>query len=534
MSEVTGRAATVVASADPPAANAPAEPSPRPTGRPIVSTGSSRRRRWGRSASARSRILGGSLILLAVSLLITTSAVHLLLSRRADQRIDAQLSHEIEEFQALRAGPQRTSGTLTQLLQTATSRAVPESDIYLIGIVAGRVQYTSSSTTPASLGLRRSDLARLNRVSTTDRGTLDLADGAARYVAIRIGAARSAQAGLFVAAVSVRRDRAAVWRVTRLQLEVGAAALLLASLMGWLLAGRVLRPIRETTALANRITDADLSERLPVSGSGDEVSRMATTFNAMLDRLQDTFSRQRQFLADAGHELRTPITVIQGNLDTLSTTDPDDAETLVVVADELTRMTRLVDELSLLASSARPDFLRLAPIDLAQLKASLQSKVQAIGDRRWSVRASSSGIVVLDQQRITQAVLQLASNAVAHTREGSPIELTLDTTEGQLQVVVADHGPGIPREQRERIFERFVRIAGDRDRSTGTGLGLSIVAAIAEAHGGRVRASDTPGGGATMTLRIPIAPAGQLDGRGTARSPKPSRSMPDRRDGRLP
>lgn len=470
-----------------------------------VATNRARRRWFAHQASARVRILGGSVVLLAASLIITTTAVHLLLDRRTDQRVRAELSHEVDEFNALRSGRVGRTATLAQLLRTATSRAVPESNIYLIGIIAGRVGYTSSTSTPSSLGLRRADLTRLSQMSTNAAGMLNLAGGAAMYTAIRVVDRRYQQSGLFVAAVSIGQDRAAVWSVTRLQLEVGAVALLLASLLGWLLAGRVLRPIRETTAIARRITDADLSERLPVPSGGDEVSEMAATFNAMLDRLQDTFSRQRQFLADAGHELRTPITVIQGNLDTLSTADPDDIETLTVVADELARMTRLVDELALLASSARPDFLQPAPTDLTRLSASLQSKVHAVADRRWTITPNAHGVVVLDPQRVTQAILQLVSNAVAHTPEQSPIELLLETTDRELQIAVIDHGPGIPAAERARIFERFVRLHGDRDGSTG--LGLSIVAAIVEAHGGRVTVSDTPGGGATMTLHIPISPA---------------------------
>jgi len=228
--------------------------------------------------------------------------------------------------------------------------------------------------------------------------------------------------GTFIAAVLTGADQAEIARVTRLQLEVGAIALLLGSGLAWLVAGRVLRPVRDTTDLARRITDTDLSERIPAHGR-NEVSELAVTFNRMLDRLEAALTTQRCFLADAGHELRTPITIIQGNLDTLTVATTDDAQTLAIAADELSRMTRLVDELTLLASSERPDFLRPEPADLAALTRSLAAKAQALDGRPWVLAGTASDTAVLDPQRITQAVMQLAANAVAHTPPGTVVEI---------------------------------------------------------------------------------------------------------------
>ena len=242
----------------------------------------------------------------------------------------------------------------------------------------------------------------------------------------------------------------------------------------------------------------------------------------MLDRLEAALTTQRRFLADAGHELRTPITIIQGNLDTLTVTTDEDAQTLSIVADELTRMTRLVDELMLLARSERPDFLRPEAVDIAALTRAMAVKVRALdgtAENRFTLAGAAAGEAVLDPQRVTQAVMQLAANAVGHTPPGTPVELSSAITGNSLEFRVTDYGPGIPPHQQERVFERFARL--DPRRTEGTGLGLSIVAAIAAAHGGAVRLAEPgarieagaenetwtaagPAGGAAFVLAIPL------------------------------
>jgi signal transduction histidine kinase len=225
----------------------------------------------------------------------------------------------------------------------------------------------------------------------------------------------------------------------------------------------------------------------------------------MLDRLEAALTTQRRFLADAGHELRTPITIIQGNLDTIAATGPDDEQTLTIAADELTRMARLVDELTLLAASERPDFLTPQPTDLELLTESLAAKARALDSRPWTLTTIARGHAVLDAQRITQAVMQLAANAVAHTPPGAAVEIGSAIVAGAIEFTVADKGPGIPAAMRTRIFERFARL--DARRTSGTGLGLSIVAAIATAHGGSITLEERRGGGAVFRISIPHRPA---------------------------
>ncbi len=300
------------------------------------------------------------------------------------------------------------------------------------------------------------------------------------------------------------QGQAGITRTTQLQAEVGAIALLLGSALAWFAAGRVLRPVRDTTDLARRITDTDISGRI-FSRGHNEISELARTLNRMLDRLEAALTAQRRFLADAGHELRTPITIIQGNLDTLAVTGDEDARTLAIVSDELTRMTRLVDELTLLASSERPDFLRPQPTDLAELTATLAAKARALDaadERRFLLTSAAAGTADLDPQRITQAVMQLVTNAVTHTPAGTVIEIGSAIAGTSVEFRVADRGPGIAPQFRERVFERFARL--DARRGDGTGLGLSIVAAICAAHDGSVRLTGRPGGGAVFCLSIPL------------------------------
>lgn len=467
--------------------------------------------RWTRArplVSARSRILGWSVLLLALAMAASAVATHVLLVHGMNARVSAELAHEIGEFRALAvrrgAAHDRQPDSAVRLLRARTSQAVLESDTLLIGLVNGKVVTTSRNTSPDALRDVPGPLARWASIQRPEAGTVQLATGPARYAAVPVHVTGTPHRGVFVAAVLTGPDQAGIARVDRLQVEVGAIALLLGSVLAWLAAGRVLRPVRDTTNLARRITDTDLSERIPAHGR-NEITELAVTFNRMLDRLEAALTAQRRFLADAGHELRTPITIVQGNLDTLAVTGPDDAESLAIAADELARMSRLVDELTLLAASEQPDFLHLGPADLEHLTRSLAAKARALDGRPWTLARTAHGAAILDSQRITQAVMQLAANAVAHTPPGSVVEIGSAIEGGMIVFAVTDRGPGIPAEQWERVFERFARL--DTRRTEGTGLGLAIVAAICAAHGGTVHVGDRPGGGAMFSLSIPYRPA---------------------------
>jgi signal transduction histidine kinase len=266
--------------------------------------------------------------------------------------------------------------------------------------------------------------------------------------------------------------------------------------------GRLLSPLRTLRETADDITETDLSQRLPVTGN-DDITALTHTFNRMLDRLEAAFTGQRRFLDDAGHELKTPLTVLRGHLELLDPDSPEEiAETRELLLDETDRMARLVGDLILLAKSDRPDFLRLREVDLETLTRDLVTKARGLGDRDWTLDAAAEHKLVADEQRLTQAVLQLADNAVKHTGDGDTIAIGSSYAGGVSRLWVRDTGPGVPPEDRERIFERFGRGAvpqGDE----GFGLGLSIVGAIARAHGGSVTVEEAEPSGARFVITLP-------------------------------
>lgn len=223
----------------------------------------------------------------------------------------------------------------------------------------------------------------------------------------------------------------------------------------------------------------------------------------MLDRLQSAFDGQRRFLDDAGHELRTPITVVRGHLELMGEDPVEREQTLRLVDDELRRMSRLVDDLILLARSERPDFLIPAATDAADLVVETLAKATALAPRAWALDAVPEGEVLVDEQRLTQCLLQLSANAVQHTGAGEVIAIGGTHDQGHLVVWVRDEGAGIPFAEQPHIFDRFHRGAGVRH--AGSGLGLAIVARIVEAHGGSVSVNSTPGHGATFRIDIPHA-----------------------------
>jgi signal transduction histidine kinase len=307
--------------------------------------------------------------------------------------------------------------------------------------------------------------------------------------------------GVFVIAEFVREERNEIESAIRVEAAVSGVVLLGVTIVAWFVAGRLLRPVRALTATAEAISDSDLSRRIPVAGP-DEIARLARRFNEMLDRLEHAFTAQRTFLDDAGHELRTPITIVRGHLEVMGDTPEERRETMAVVTDELDRMARMVDDLLLLAKAAQPDFLHIEPVELADLTTELLVKARALGPRQWQLERCAEGIVDVDPQRVTQAVLNLARNALEHTAPGGTVHIGSAWTADGVRLWVRDRGPGIARADHARIFDRFARSAAGR-RAEGAGLGLAIVRSIAVAHGGDVSVDSAPGEGATFTIHLP-------------------------------
>jgi two-component system, OmpR family, sensor kinase len=291
----------------------------------------------------------------------------------------------------------------------------------------------------------------------------------------------------------------------------GILALAGALFASYLVGIRVSRPLRRMAAVAARVDAGDLHPRIhDVGAQGDEVKVLADAFNHMLDRLRDAFAGQRAFVADASHELRTPLTVIRGQLEVLaSQSEPSGAEVRRVerlVQAEIARITRLVDDLLLLAKAEQPQSLRVEWIDLRPYVAELWDGMSLLARRRFELGPLPQGTLRADPDRLAQALRNLVGNAIDHTAvEHGLVRMLVERVPGErIRFTVEDDGPGIPRDQRERVFHRFHRTDAARDRASGgTGLGLAIVRAIADAHGGTVRAGESLEGGARIELELP-------------------------------
>jgi signal transduction histidine kinase len=296
------------------------------------------------------------------------------------------------------------------------------------------------------------------------------------------------------------------------RLTFGALGVLfLASLgIGYVVAGRVLRPVGKITAAARRIQATNLSERLALEGPQDELKTLADTFDEMIERLETSFTAQRQFVADASHELRNPLAVIRTNADVALQDEgvPVDVRRRIEAVRRATdRMRRLVDDLLALAR------LELAgggrtQVDLAAVVDEVRDELEPLArSHGLALEAhTEQGLRVLaDRDAVKRALANLLDNAFRHSPPGSPVRVGAERENGWAVLSVADEGPGLSPIEQELVFERFWRSDSSRSReSGGAGLGLAIVRRIAESHGGEVGVTSEPGAGSTFEIRLPV------------------------------
>lgn len=315
--------------------------------------------------------------------------------------------------------------------------------------------------------------------------------------------------GVVYLGTASRIDRDISGDVHAFLLAVGMT--LVGALVGaWAIGTRFSRPLQRMAAVAQRVDGGDLHPRIHGVGGSDELEVLADAFNHMLDRLTDAFAGQRAFVADASHELRTPLTVVRGQLEVLAAAaKPSEQEVRRVerlAQAEISRIGRLVDDLLLLAKAEQGEFLRVEPIELERFVAELWDGMSLIAARRFELAEVPVGVLLADPDRVAQALRNLIGNAIDHTDpEVGLVRMAVEPTSGGwVSFAIEDDGPGIPVDQRERVFDRFHRTDSARDRASGgTGLGLAIVRAIAQAHGGRVVAAQSNAGGARIAFDLP-------------------------------
>lgn len=464
-----------------------------------------RRRIFG---GARTRILAAFVVLMAFSTVVSVVAIYEVLVVRADDRLDESLQQEVEEFRQLASGTNPDTGEpfdddLEAIFRLYERRNVPGRGETVVMFLDGRFFDEHSRGVGGRLSLG-GESARWAALREPERGEVETPTETVRYLAVPVRTTGTEPRGVFVVAADLSAERDDVMEAVQLATLVLLSVLLIASALAWVVAGRLLAPLRALDDTARSISETDLTRRIPVSGN-DEIAELSRTFNAMVDRLEGAFASQRAFVSDASHELRTPITIVRGHLELLGD-DPDERrETIALVTDELDRMSRFVDDLLLLAKAERSDFLRVDEVELGALSDELLDKAAGLGRRAWALEARGEAVLHADRQRLTQAVMGLAQNAVQHTQEGDAVWIGTAVDGDEASLWVRDSGPGIEEEDQARVFERFARAAGSRRRSEGAGLGLAIVRAIAEAHGGRATLSSRPGTGSVFTVIVPLA-----------------------------
>jgi two-component system OmpR family sensor kinase len=485
------------------------------------------RRGWyGVARSARTRILASYVILLAVSALVSTFAIRQILLIRLDDRVADAGQQEVLELDRLLAvgldpATSKPFASPQRLFDVYLERNVPSNEEALVTFVDGKLHGSQLARFPLDqLPLEQlNDWAELSSASpgAAERVTGDFETelGKAHYRVRRVSLAEGT--GAFVVAILPAAELEEISDLQTYGAGATLAVLLIASAVAWLIAGRALAPVRLLTETARSISQSDLTRRIEAYGAGD-AAEMARSFNAMLDRLEAVFRSQRAFVQDASHELRDPLTICRGHLELLSDDPEEQQRTIPLVLGELDRMGRIVDDLQLLAEAEHPDFLRLDWIDLELFAHELADKASALASRQWALDAAAEGTLVADRDRLTEAVMNLAHNAVQHTVATDTIAIGTSLVEDEVRVWVRDTGGGIALSDQARIFERFTRGRDAHRRYRGGGLGLAIVRTIAEAHGGRVELESRLGEGATFTIVLPRDPMeGAADGQNSDR-----------------
>jgi two-component system OmpR family sensor kinase len=472
--------------------------------------------------SLRARLLAVVAALLTVALVAVGVLTVTNLRGQLLKQVDAQLRSVVQERGALEQ--------LVDQLQTRGGGPIGDDPLpsrYVVEI------FFDDPAVRDSGPLHDGPEGPLPRLPDLTRAQADATDGAARtvrgsdgtswrMVAVPVVDQSARQPGAAVIALPLDDVQETLRAVALRFVVLGAALIALLVLIGWFLVGRAFRPLREVESVTAAFGEGDTSRRVDVRAPGTEVGRLGGAVNAMLDRIETTLAareaseqRMRRFIGDAGHELRTPLATLRGFAELYrmgAVSEPDDVSgTFRRIEDESTRMGGLVEDLLVLARLDEQRPLRQQDVDLLVLAGDAVHDSTALAPDRvvrltgidGSPRPQSAPTTG-DEARLRQVVTNLLGNALRHTPQGTPVELGVGRREDRCVLQVVDHGPGVPPELAEKIFERFYRADASRTRSSGgSGLGLAIVDAIVQAHGGLAVVLPTPGGGATFEVALP-------------------------------
>jgi two-component system OmpR family sensor kinase len=492
------------------------------------------RARWAR-VPLRARLVGIITVLLTVGLLVAGATTATLLQRYLVGRVDKQLETEAfslanRQLDALQRNGCNQGGT-----------SLLPSDYTVIFRIAGGTGQDATETVQdcgRSVTYEKSGEPKLPTLTPAQADALGgepftvpstHSDSSWRVVAYPLLGLGGAYTGTVAVGLPLGDIQQTVERIVLLLVSSGAVIIVIGALAGSWAVRRSLRPLREIEVTAAAIAAGDMTRRVPAAPPSTEVGRLGEALNGMLTQIEQAFDartasegRMRRFVADASHELRTPLAAIRGygelyRMGALTERDQVD-DTMRRIEQSATRMGGLVEDLLALARLDERRPLRSDQVDLAVLAADSISDLHALDpERALRIRPidGTDGLrsctVVGDERMLRQVLSNLVGNVIAHTPAGTPVEIALGSHDGSAVLEVRDHGPGIDPEHAARVFERFYRVDASRSRNAaglttggGAGLGMAIVAAIVGAHHGDVEIEQTPGGGTTVRVTLPV------------------------------
>lgn len=464
-------------------------------------------------SSLRLRVPAIAMVVFAVSLTVSSILAYELLLRDSKADIDTVIAREQERFERsmrellTEATDDDPQAEPIDALRGAVRRYLslnPSTESYWTIVTFSDGRRLAAANGPPELEpLYREDRLPSGQANMIETIRLETGDIRTSSVPVRLGGEELASLQI-VSPLGPERQEAL--EAAQLVALSSGIALLLGGVLLAASLWRSLTPLGQLAAAARSTELRSLGGRVEVPETGDEVGILAREFNTMLHRLEQASNAQREFMASVGHELRTPITIARGHLEMLATLDRHDPaaiqETAGILRDELGRMGRLVEDLMAIARSDMENFIRPRDIELVQWFEDLELKLTGLSQStRVHIAPPPPTMLHADPDRLSQAVLNLITNAQVHTPDGTTIRVSATIIADQVVIAVTDDGPGIPEEIREQVFRPFVRAS---ETPTSTGLGLSVVAAVARAHGGSTRLH-TGADGTRIELRIPHA-----------------------------
>lgn len=447
---------------------------------------------------------------------VLTIAHHVYTRRELQGQLEKTLATKCDEVITVLQRP-AGSLTLSEFLWIETHyRSTPYAFFYQVSDSRGRLIAKSGNLADHTLPMPASWAKDRDVAMITER--VAGVDGArpvrVRSERVRIPVAGGTPRALVIqTAATMAPLEAAANRSLIASLVPAAAGLTGVFVLLWLVTTRTLRRVSAIAARASRISAANLRQRVPLSGSGDELDMLSQVLNDMLERLGCSIEQMEQFSSDAAHQFRAPLTRIRGELD-LVLRDQLTGEhrgQLERIRDDVERLSRLCARLLLLArldQRAAEGGLFAEQVDLESVVADLLEQMTPVAaERKVGLRRgpTSAASVPGSRSLLAEAILNLLDNAIRHSVDGGVVEVSLDQHDARAWLSIRDGGAGIPPEEHEKVFRRFYRMTGTPETTDGCGLGLSIVAMIAQAHGGRVDLESAPGSGSVFRLVLPLA-----------------------------